>query len=855
MFRWSRRVVLVSCGCALMSFASASASPTGEIRVGAVPELSAGARALGALAGPTHVRVAVTLQPRDPASLAAYATAVATPGSDVYRDYLSVGQFARRFGPTTEQIEAVQSALRSRGLDPGRVSDNGLAIGVSATAAQLAHAFSLSFERYALPSGRTAFASTAAPSLRAKVAGFVQGVVGLSTLAVAQPVELARARSHAPPRVSAPDVVTGGPQPCATAVDDAPGDDAYTADQIASAYRFSSLYGDGDEGAGQTVALYELEGNFPSDITAYQSCYGTSTKVIYEKAIDGGPSRPIARNGDGMETELDIENVIGLAPEASILVYRGPNSDTGAYDTYNAIIGQDAAKVISTSWGECESEEGSSDAQAESILFEEAATQGQTIVAAAGDQGAEDCGTDSLAVDDPASQPFVTGVGGTSLTALGPPPSETVWNDAGGAGGGGISTLWPMPSYQSGAPSSLDVINAESSGLPCGAASGDCRQVPDVSADGDPDTGYLIYWDGDGEATDASAWQGIGGTSGAAPLWAALIALSNASITCSGSLIGFLNPNLYTIAGSAYAGTFSDITSGNNDFTGAGGFAADLGYDMASGLGTPNGSTLAGALCDAATGVPYPLTPTPPSTPALPSTPATPTTPTTLTPTVTVTKPGNQTGTVGEAARLQIKAHASGSGTLTYSAVELPDGLSIDAATGLISGTPKRVGASTVTVTATGRNGGSGRATFRWTVGGRPSMSIASLAGVSHRNARLTFKVSAGHDAPSIKAVAVDLPSGLSFARNAASVAGPITVKGPGGTRLKFTSKLNHGALTISLGSPRTRVQVTITGGAIRVSAVLAAEAEKAGVKTLDVTVMATDASNHTSRLVLKLSV
>jgi subtilase family serine protease len=149
-----------------------------------------------------------------------------------------------------------------------------------------------------------------------------------------------------------------------------------------------------------------------------------------------------------------------------------------------------------------------------------------------------------------------------------------------------------MPSYQSAAPASLHVINVESSGSQCKAASGSfCREVPDVSADADPFSGYLIYFDG--------FWTGIGGTSAAAPLWAAFMALTDASRACAGSSVGFANPALYGVAGSTYAADFNDITSGNNDYTGASGglYEAGVGYDMASGLGTPNGINLSRTLC------------------------------------------------------------------------------------------------------------------------------------------------------------------------------------------------------------------------------------------------------------------
>ncbi len=552
------------------------------------------------MASSTPIDVTVTLEPRDPAGLASYATEVSTPGSSLYRRYLTVAGFRRRFAPTMTQIHAVDASLASHGLAPGTVSANGLAIPVTATAGALGRAFSLSFQRVTLASGRVAFANDQAPRVDVSVAPLIEGVVGLDNLSQAQPLGLARPATGDGHLAVTARVATGGPQPCSTAVSNASKDLVYTANQIASAYRFSSLYGAGDEGAGQTIGLFELEPYASSDVAAYKSCYGTGT-LVADVPVDA----VVTGTGSGSgEAALDIEDVIGLAPQAKILVYEGPNSPTGVYDTYNAIVSTDRADVISTSWGECESDEGSGAADSENTLFEEADAQGQSVFAAAGDEGSEDCYDDpssvqpdrSLAVDDPASQPYVTGVGGTSMTALGPLPTQTVWNDncAGGpcGGGGGVSTLWAMPPYQSGAPSSLNVLNAYSSPGPCAAPSGtDCREVPDVSADADPGTGYLIYYSG--------GWTGIGGTSAAAPLWAAFAGLVNASSRCDGTTIGFANPVLYKAAASEYSSDFSDIASGENDITASNGgkYPAGPGYDMASGLGTPNGSTLPGALC------------------------------------------------------------------------------------------------------------------------------------------------------------------------------------------------------------------------------------------------------------------
>ncbi len=562
-------------------------------RIGAAPFVPGGAEVLGALSDATPLRLDVVLRPRDPAALAAFATAVSTPGSPSYRHYLAPGQFAATFGPTPAAVGAVERALRAIGLAPAGANADPLAIAVQTTAGAASHAFATPLVRLRLPSGRVGFANTLPPRLPASVAPFVEAVIGLDSLHPEAPLAIRASRAPRRPLL-APHVATGGPQPCSAASATGQLEGGYTADQLASAYGMSALYAAGDLGAGVTVALYELEPNLPSDIAAYQSCYGTSAAVSYV-AIDGG-----AGTGAGAgEAALDIEDVIGLAPRASIQVYDGPNSATGQYDTYAAIVNADAARVISTSWGICEAYADPAELQAENTLFQQAAAQGQTVVAAAGDSGSEDCDQQyqpnpSLAVDDPASQPFVTGVGGTTLSTLGPPPVEQAWNDAAsgnGAGGGGVSAVWPMPSYQSGAPASLNVVNANSSGTPCGAASGYCREVPDVSAAADPSTGYVVRY--------AGSWGVIGGTSAAAPLWAAIAALADASSSCAGASVGFMNPTLYQVAGgSGYALAFDDVTTGNNDYTGTNGglFPAGSGYDMATGLGTPVASASGGGL-------------------------------------------------------------------------------------------------------------------------------------------------------------------------------------------------------------------------------------------------------------------
>ena len=408
--------------------------------------------------------------------------------------------------------------------------------------------------------------------------------------------------------------------------------------------------------------------------------------------VDGGPQLLGGQQG---EAALDIETVIGLAPQATVDVFDAPNTDPGLIDDYTAMIEDASVNVISTSWGDCETETTPGVLGAEATLFEEAAIAGKSVFAAAGDDGSSDCRSSALAVDDPGSQPFVTSVGGLTLSSTSYPPVESVWNDSAtstGAGGGGISSVHLMPAYQADAAAALGVIGPESSGAPCSASAGvDCREVPDVSADADPYTGYLIYYKG--------AWTGFGGTSAAAPVWAAVAALTNASSACKGTPIGFANGALYAAAGSGYATNFTDVTSGNNDYapdgyTG-GLYAAQRGFDLASGLGSPNGATLPPALCDAASAAGAEAG---------------------VANTISITGPGAQTTTTGTASDLQVAATDSGGASLTYVAAGLPAGLSISSSTGAISGTPTTPGTSTVTVTVVDPSGASAEASFTWTV-------------------------------------------------------------------------------------------------------------------------------------------
>src|SRR5262249_16874584 len=222
---------------------------------------------------------------------------------------------------------------------------------------------------------------------------------------------------------------------------------------------------------------------------------------------------------------------------------------------------------------------------AEAALFEQAAMEGKTIVASSGDSGSEDCYEQtrgatrtSLAVDDPASQPFVTGVGGTTLQSVGPPATESVWNNSVGAGGGGVSSIQDMPAFQSAAPSTLGVDSSSS----CTTSSGTCRAVPDVAANaGAPLAIYCTFGGANGCA--AGGGTGLYGTSVGAPTWGAFLALAIASPACGGRPLGFVNPALYVLAADAgHTDALSDVTQGHNDLGYHGGlYPAASGYDLA----------------------------------------------------------------------------------------------------------------------------------------------------------------------------------------------------------------------------------------------------------------------------------
>ena len=534
------------------------ADPALHRLTGHVPRAAiARAHLLGQVAPQESIPLALTLPLRDQAGLDTLLHRLYTPGDPMQGRFLTPDEFTQRFGPTEQDYAAIADFARRSGLTVTGTHPNRLLLDVSGPAAIVERALGVRLGRYRTPQGRLFRAPGSEPAIPTALAGRLAGIVGLDTLAVHRP----HLRPALRPADGLEPAAGSGPQGGLTPAD------------VRNAYSLSG----GATGAGQTIALYELDGYRPTDIAMYQSAYGLPATSLINILVDGA-SGAAGTNAD--EVTLDIELAQALAPNIShILVYETPNDGQDAHylDCYNRISTDNLAKQVSTSWGSPEGQNSQSFLQGENRIFQQMAAQGQTIFSATGDNGAYDDAT-TLSVDDPGSQPYVTGVGGTRLSS-GPggayqseaawgSPADTTLSPQGSGGGGGFSVQWPVPSYQAGiSPAPAN------------------RSVPDVALNADPNTGYSVYTSG--------AWHVFGGTSVGAPLWAGFTALVNGQRAAAGlAPVGFLNPPLYQIGASAsYAGGFNDVKTGSNLF-----YPAHTGYDNASGLGTFSGDALLNTL-------------------------------------------------------------------------------------------------------------------------------------------------------------------------------------------------------------------------------------------------------------------
>ena len=636
-------------------------SPPVIVRVQGAPRVPAGATALGATAPAQTLTGAVALAPRDDTALEAFINSVTDKSSPDYGRYLAPGEFASQFGPLPSTISGVEQAVQADGLQVTGVESDGLLVDFSGTVNQAENTFHTGFDSYRLHGGWTGRGTTTAVELQlpSAVSSDVTGVVGLNELvqpasADIQPGSASAASSFPAALAGTVPSVVGAPTPCTDAQQAAVTEGGLTDNQIANAYGAFGLYEQGDFGQGQHIAVFELQPFLATDIETFDSCYFGATEATQMSGtngnltgsrlsvipVDGGELQP-GPGSSNDEATLDVEDVSAMAPEANIDVYEAPTTNFGLIDEYTKIIDSDTDQIVTSSWSEgCEqlaqvAEPGIS--EEENFLFQQAAAQGQTVFAAEGDTGNDTCNTfravpppagqNLLSVDDTAAQPYVVGVGGTTITDATQPPVEHVWNDGAswGGGGGGISEAWAMPAWQQKmaltAANATDVSNAEALetqdaaeeapfatptfcdgtlGLSPGAP---CREVPDVSAQADEFTGAVTIFGVSLGYGPPNGWTTIGGTSSAAPIWAAMYALINQSTYCATDKVafangaevpdaGFASPILYGVAANAraYAASFNNVTSGNNDIYGLDNglsFPARAGYSMAAGLGSP----------------------------------------------------------------------------------------------------------------------------------------------------------------------------------------------------------------------------------------------------------------------------
>ncbi|GAB5095265.1 S53 family peptidase [Caballeronia sp. HLA56] len=504
------------------------------------------AQCVGACDPGEQIEVIVMLRRKDEAAfdqMMKHIEAGDAPAQSVTR-----ADFGKRFGASQEDVDKVKKFAEQYGLTVVRAEAETRSVVLKGTIEQFQKAFDVKLERFQHHNMGEYRGQAGPVHVPDEVHDAVTAVLGLDSKPQARPHFRFR-----PPFKPARGLTASSFSPL----------------DLAQLYDFP----EGD-GAGQCIAIIELGGGYKtSDLTAYFSKLGVKPPKVVSVGVDDAKNAPTGNpNGPDGEVTLDIEIAGAVAPGARIAVYFAPNSDAGFVDAVNRAIHDDTNQpsVVSISWGGPESNWSAQSIGAFNDVLQSAAALGVTVCVASGDSGSTDgVGDGADHVDFPASSPYVLGCGGTSVAASAQKiTKEVVWNDGdqGGSGGGGVSGVFALPSWQKG----LSVAHA--GGETTALAK---RGVPDVSGDASPQSGYEVLIDGEQTV--------VGGTSAVAPLWAALIARINA---INGSPAGFINPKLYKAKGA-----FHDITQGDN-----GSFAAAAGWDACTGLGSPDGAKIAAAL-------------------------------------------------------------------------------------------------------------------------------------------------------------------------------------------------------------------------------------------------------------------
>jgi kumamolisin len=521
-----------------------------SILKGSERELLPDARLLGPADPAERLEVSVITRRRDDVGLKRRVAKLAA--GDRTDGLLSRAQLALQHGADSKDFAALSAFAHAHGLVVVQQDLPRRTLVLAGTVAQFNAAFGVQLQRMSHGAG-TYRGRTGAISLPGELNGIVEAVLGLDNRPQARAhFRVRRATGHVRSTAkTAPPI-------------------SYTPIEMASLYHYPS-----GDGTGQCIALIELGGGYrPADLETYFKGLGLAAPDVTAQSVDHGQNAPTGDpNGPDGEVMLDIEMVGALTPKAKIVAYFAPNTDAGFLDAVTTAIHDSGNQpsVISISWGGAESTWTAQAMSAMDDAFQAAATLGITVCVASGDNGSSDgVAAGGAHVDFPASSPHALACGGTSMqanqTAI---LSEVVWNDgaSGGASGGGISSFFAAPSWQSG--DTATQTNGTSLALTH-------RGVPDVAGNADPETGYSVRIDGSDTV--------IGGTSAVAPLWAALIGRINQSKV--GTTVGFLNPLLYQTPDA-----LRDITQGNN-----GDYEATTGWDACSGLGSPDGSILADKL-------------------------------------------------------------------------------------------------------------------------------------------------------------------------------------------------------------------------------------------------------------------
>jgi kumamolisin len=470
-------------------------------------------------------------------------------------------QFNDNHAADPAAVKLVQRFAQEYGLtvQPGTPAPGRRTVKLTGTVANMQRAFGVSLARKAME-GVTYRVREGSIHLPAELQGYVVAVLGLDNRPQAEPhfrilgeqgaaaAQVAQGQGFARPHAGA--------------------GISYTPVQVGELYQFPA----GVTASGQTIGIIELGGGFRQpDITAYFKSLGQKPPTVIAVPIGTGKNNPTTSNSADGEVMLDIEVAGAVAPGARIVVYFAPNTDQGFVDAIAHAIHDTTYKpsVISISWGSAEVNWTAQAMTALDSACQSAAALGITITAASGDNGSSDSIADGKNhVDFPASSPHVLACGGTNLQGSGSTTAaETVWNaqPQGGATGGGVSNIFPLPTWQA------------SSKVPKPTDPAGGRGVPDVAGDADPASGYVIRVDGQTFV--------IGGTSAVAPLWAGLIAVANQQ---NGKSAGFIQPAIYAAQGKA---AFRDIDQGDN-----GSFRASTGWDACTGLGSPIASQLIRAI-------------------------------------------------------------------------------------------------------------------------------------------------------------------------------------------------------------------------------------------------------------------